>query len=617
MANNKAGQSKFRRILPFGIAAVIVVAIASAIVLARSTGLTASTTLVPTFSVRQGPLTISVAESGTIKSQEQVIIKSQVEGQTTIIYLIPEGTRVSEGELLVELDASQLEDNRVDQQIRVQNAEAEFIRARENLAVVQNQAESDISKAELDYQFAQEDVAKYLEGEYPQQLREAESKITIAHEEKERASEKLKWSERLFKEKYISQTELDADRLTYKRAQLDHQLAVAAKDLLEDYTHKRQLAQLNSDVEQTRMALERARLAANADIVQAQADLKAKEAEFEQQQGKLAKIEEQLEKTKIYAPRDGLVVYATSTEFRRRGSSEPLEEGQAVRERQELIYLPSADTMMAELMIHESSLEKVRVGQRVRVTIDAMPGRAFRGHVASIAPLPDARSMWLNPDRKVYPTRVNLEGSNPELRTGMSCRAEIMIEKLSDATYVPIQAVVRHGGQPRVYVRAGDAFEPRLVEIGLDNNSMVHIASGLEAGEVVSLKPPLDTGTGPAQMPAEAEIAQAGEENAPAGSQPAAATETPGEGTPRVSERGRGRPPAGEVSQDDREARRQQFMNMSPEERRAAMEERLREMTPEQREQFMERMRQWRGRGGGASGDSGGGGRADRGGERP
>ncbi|MFQ6036768.1 MAG: efflux transporter periplasmic adaptor subunit, partial [Sedimentisphaerales bacterium] len=73
-----------------------------------------------TFVARRGPLTISVLESGTIKAREQIIIKNEVEGRTSIITLIPEGTRVKKGDLLVELDASALEDAKIDQEIRVQ-----------------------------------------------------------------------------------------------------------------------------------------------------------------------------------------------------------------------------------------------------------------------------------------------------------------------------------------------------------------------------------------------------------------------------------------------------------------------------------------------------------------
>jgi len=584
-------RSRIRSLWPAALAVVAVLAVVGTIVLTRSAGFAASASNVPTFSVQQGPLTISVIEAGTIKSQDQVILKSEVEGQTTLIYLIPEGTRVEPGQLLAELDASRLQDDRVEQQIRVENAEAEFIRARENLAVAKNQADSDISKAQLAYEFAQEDVTQYLEGQYPQRLREAESKITIAREETERAAEKLQWSERLYQEKYISQTELEADRLTHKRADLEHQLAVAAKELLESYTHKRQLAQLKSDVEQTQMALERTKLKTNADVVQAQAQLKAKEAEFQQQQSKLAKNEEQIAKTKLRAPREGLVVYATSTRTGGRpGMTQPLEEGQAVRERQELIYLPSPQAMMAELMIHESSLEKVQAGQAVRVTVDAMPGKTFAGRVKSIAPLPDAQSAFMNPDRKVYATRVNLDGSNPELRTGMSCRAEIMIDQLPDATYVPVQAVVRVGGQPTVYVRLGDSFQPRAVQTGMDNSSMVHIVSGLAAGEVVSLTPPLDAGTARlAAAPPAADVA------APE------ARETPAPQSTRPSEERAARPPAGELSEEDPAARRERFQNMTPEQRAAERRKRMEAMTPEQREEAMKRMRD-RQSGGGTDG---------------
>ena len=593
MAQKITDRFRLRKFWPAAAAIAGLVVVGGTILLTQTPGLAAAAKTVPTFPAQRGPLTISVTESGTIKSQDQIVLKSELEGQTTLIYLIPEGTRVEEGQLLAELDSSKLKDDRVEQEIKVDNAEAEFIRSRENLAVVKNQADADVSKAQLAYDFAQEDVTKYVEGEYPQKLREAESKITIAREETERATEKLNWSERLFGEKYISQTELEADRLTQKRADLDWQLAVAAKELLESYTHKRELAQLTSDVEQTRLALERAKLKANADIVQAAAELKAKDAEFQQQKNKLTKVEEQIRKTKLVAAREGLVVYATSTRTGGRGGmTQPLEEGQTVRERQELIYLPSIQAMMAELMIHESSLEKVQVGQPVEVTVDAMPGKIFTGRVKSIAPLPDAQTMFMNPDRKLYTTRVNLDDNEPGLRTGMSCRAEIMIQKLPDATYIPVQAVVRVAGEPTVFVRAGDTFQPRVVQTGWDNSSMVHIASGLAAGEVVTLTPPLSAGI--ARFAAAAPV--------PVPATPQDPTSAPVASTQPAGERD-ARPAGSERSEEERAARRERFQSMTPEERAAERRKRMESMTPEQREEAMRRMRERQeGRGGGSEG---------------
>lgn len=593
MSARTSSGSATRGKLPVVAIVVIVVGVLGAFALTRVGGSGIASGAEPTFRVRQGLLTISVVESGTIKSLEQVSLKSEVEGQATLIYLMPEGTNVRKGDLLVELDASRLQDDLTQQQISVDNAEAAFIRARENLAVAKNQAESDISKAELDYQFAEEDVKQYVEGLHPKEVKEAESNITLAREELERAAEKLKWSERLYEEKYISQTELEADRLTHNRAQLNYELAVAALQLLQDYTSKRKLAELESNVEQMQMALERVKLQANADIVQAGADLKAKETELRQQRSKFEKFEGQLAKTKIFAPRDGLVVYATSAQGRGRHRTEPLEEGQAIRERQELIYLPSAESMMAEVQIHESSLEKVRIGLPVRVSVDALPGHMFTGRVAKIAPLPDAQSAWLNPDLKVYPTQIHLDGSQPELRTGMSCRAEIIVEQHAEALYVPVQAVLRIGGEPTVYVRERAGFEPQPIRIGLDNNSMVHVLAGLEPEQEVLLTPPLEA-------KAEAEerqLAATPVEDLDAAPSPDAQPAPPDEAAPADARRPEhegdaGGPGLGDMTPEQREEARKRFQNMSPEEREALMRKRLENMSPEEREEFMRRRRE-------------------------
>lgn len=508
---------------------------------------------IATFTAKRGPLTISITESGTIKARNQVILKSQVEGRTSIITLIPEGTRVKKGDLLVKLDASSLLDKKIDQEIRVQNAEAAYIGAKEDLAVVKNQAESDIDKAELTLEFAGQDLEKYIEGEYPNELKEAEAKITLAHEEVTRAREKLKWSTKLYAEKYISQTELQADELAEKRKALDLELARNNRDLLKNFTHKRELAQLESDLSQAEMALERTIRKAKARVIQAEASLRAKKAEDNRQKDKLKKLETQIEKTTILAPTDGLVIYATSARSRGwRGSQEPLDEGQEVRERQELIYLPTADLVKAEVDIHESSLEKVRIGLPAIISVDALPGRKFFGKVAKIAPLPDAQSVWMNPDLKVYNTDIYLENNNDSLRTGMSCQAEIIIEQYADTVYIPVQAVLRVGKETTVYVVKGRTLKPRKVETGLDNNRMIRIISGLEEGEVVSLTPPLKS----AAVEQSTDIINENFVIPPKPAEHEPASQNPGQ-----------KPQQRTGSTEEREKMRQRFKDASPEER--------------------------------------------------
>jgi len=479
-----------------GIIALIVVVGLAVVWLKVVRGSEKSTNDLATFIAKRGPLTISVLESGTIKPRERIIIKNEVEGRTSIIRLIPEGMRVKKGDLLVELDASTLEDTKIDQEIRVQNSEAALINAQETLAVVENQAQSDIDVSKLTLKFAEQDLQQYLEGQYPKVKKTAENEITLREEELTRAQETLTWSQTLYEEKYLSNTDLQADKLAVTRS--NNQLALAQEELrlLEEFTRQRNIDQLESDYHQAEMALERIKRKATADVVQAKADLKAKELEYNRQKDKLAKIMDQLVKATILSPADGIVIYASSA---RRGgfrdSREPLDEGVEVYERQELIYLPTADSAMAEVDIHEASLEKVRLGLPAIITVDAMAGKKFFGSVGRIAPLPDPQSMFMNPDLKVYNSEIYLEGDEPSLRAGMSCKVEIIVEQYEDAVYIPVQTVIRVAGKPTIYIVKEDTIEERKVEIGLDDNRMIRIISGLDEGEVVLMTPPLKSAT--------------------------------------------------------------------------------------------------------------------------
>ncbi len=508
------------------------------------------------FTVQEGPLTISVSEPGTIKNRDQVVLKNEVEGRAAILFLVAEGTNVKKGDLLIELDGTGIEEQRASQSITVINAEASFIRARENLAVAKSQGESDVAKAEQDLKFAEIDLKKYDEGDYPQSLQQAETDITIAKEEVERAKEKLEWSKRLHEQRYLSKVELQADELAHQKAELEHALAVGRKKVLEEFSHNRDREALVSAVGQARMALDRVKRKAAADTVQAEADLAAKEQEFQRQKAKLEKLETQLRKTKIVAPIDGMVVYATTGRREYRDNEQPLAEGSEVRERQELIYLPTAQSMLAEVKVHESSLKKVKVGMACRITVDAVPNRAFQGRVAKIGVLPDATSWWQNPDLKVYNTEIHMD-DGADLRAGMSCRAEIVVESYPNALFVPVQCVVREGPRMVVYKPSSGGPVAVPVEVGLDNNSMVRILSGVGAGDKVLLSPPLGGAAAP-----EAEVGGAG---GPAPATPAPAKETA---------------PVPEAPSDQKDWR-----SMTPEERKKAFES----LTPEQRQAMEER----------------------------
>ena len=85
--------------------------------------------------VRKGDLRISEVVRGNLEASDSVSIKCEIEGRSTIIYLAEEGTFLNEGDLVVELDVSQLADELVSQEIEVKNAEAAYTKAHEQYDV--------------------------------------------------------------------------------------------------------------------------------------------------------------------------------------------------------------------------------------------------------------------------------------------------------------------------------------------------------------------------------------------------------------------------------------------------------------------------------------------------
>jgi HlyD family secretion protein len=580
---------------------------------------------------QQGPLIISVLEAGAIKAKDPEIIRNEVEGRTSITFLVPEGSSVKKGDLLVELDVSTLTDSKIDQEIMAKNAEASYINAKETLTITTSQAQSDVDLATLKLEFARQDLEKYLKGQYPNDWKAAQGKIRLNEEELTRATDTFNWSKKLFDEKYLSLTQLQADQLAKSRAEVSLEVAKNDANLLSEYTYRRQIAQLTSDVNQTTMALERAQAKARANIAQAKAELDAKEQQFIRQTTKLTKINDQLGKAKLYAPVDGMVVYATSSRGGGyRDDRRPLAEGVTVFERQELIYLPRSTSNVAEVDVHEASLDKVHAGLPAVVTVDALPGKKFVGTVTRIAPLPDPGNMWMNPDLKVYKTDIALEGEDAALRSGMSCKAEIIVEQYEDAVYIPVEAVLRVGGRPTAYVVSDGVVEEREVGIGLDNNKTIRISKGLSAGERVLLTPPLQAaalepgskffGAGPdaneVLMRQISERLKAADELAAAErlrslqqaqQEPNRPVERTESGPPQAG--GQGFP---SLTSEQRAEMRKRVENMTPEQRQEMekMRERFQNMTPEEREQ----MRQKFGGRGGRRGDGSGQGQG-RGGE--
>lgn len=405
-----------------------------------------------TYAVKPANLPVVVSERGSLESSKNEDAYCQVEGQTTIIMIVPEGTKVAKGQLVCELDSSALKDSLTNQVITTKGADAAYQNAR------------------LTREVAEIAVKEYEEGVYKQNRETCMIDIKLAESTLKSAEDRLDWSDRMLTKGYVSVGQNLSDRLNLQKAKFSLEQAQTKMTVLEKFTRDKTIKELQADVEK------------------AKSDEKAKEQTWDLEKTKEAKLDRQIKNCKIIAPNDGLVVYANDPN-RFGGSAQPqIEEGATVRERQKIFSLPDISKMRVNTKVHESMVDRIKPGLRARIKVDAFAEETLPGVVEDVAPLPDPSSFFSS-DVKVYTTHVVIEKGLPGLRPGMTSQVEILVVDLPDVLSVPVMAVLQYKNKDHVAVKTADGFEWRDVVLGLSNDRLVEVKSGLKSGDRVALSP--------------------------------------------------------------------------------------------------------------------------------
>jgi len=338
------------------------------------------------------------------------------------------------------------------------------------------------------------DIEQLEDGEAKQQLRNLLDELQVSQEEYFLAQDRIEGQRRLEARGFITPTELEAEELNLSKARNRQAQKETALSLYIQYTFPKDAEQKLSEYENAIMSYQRQLKENIAEQAQEEARFSSAERKFNLERVKLADINEQLDFATIRAELPGMVVYgaADQNQMRYRGSSnqEAIQEGATVRERQAILTIPDMREMAVKTNIHESAVQRVAVGQAVRVGIDAFPDEELTGVVTKVAVVADSANSFMNPDLKVYPTTIKIEGTYDWLRPGMSAEVEILVAKLEDVIYVPLQAVTYWDDQRVVYVDNFGNPEQREVEVGTFSDSFIEITAGLRAGDEVLLLPP-------------------------------------------------------------------------------------------------------------------------------
>ena len=362
------------------------------------------------------PLRATIALAGKMAPWQTVTVTSPIESRVSAVYF-QYGQEVEEGDLLAELDTSEV----VRKHRRAQVAYINALEAFETVREWNSSPEMAAARRTL-----------------------ARARIALESQE---------------------------TRLKRTVFLLEQGLIPASQHEEAERQHRRQLL----DFEAARQDLEAASARGGEEAVD-KAALELRSAEEE-----MRELATSAGQGSVHAPVSGVVLASS------RSGAKVLAAGQSVDKGEALLTIGDFSRMAAVAVVDEVDVVRLAVGQTVLVTGNAFRDQRMRGTVTHVSsqPLPDVRGTTR------FEVKVTLdpleEDQRERLRTGMSCRLEIVIYNKDTALMVPIEAVERSGGSHhlRVVNRATGMVQQREVETGPTTLDSVEITSGLAPGDEI------------------------------------------------------------------------------------------------------------------------------------
>ena len=194
---------------------------------------------------------------------------SLVPGETTIISILPANAKVTNGQLVCELDPTRIEEHLADQKRKTQAAEAAY------------------RNAKLTREVAEPTVLEYTEGIHKQDMATVLGELRLAAAELTRVIDRVDWASRMHAKGYTSKAQVDAEDISLQKALVALEQAATKREVLEKYTKEKTIKELKSEVEKAR------------------AEELVRKATWELEMAKTKHLERDIARCKIHAPAAG------------------------------------------------------------------------------------------------------------------------------------------------------------------------------------------------------------------------------------------------------------------------------------------------------------------------
>lgn len=437
------------------------------------------------FVVQPGDFTVKLTELGELRALESVTISAQKD--LPIIYLVPEGKYVNEGDLLVRFDSSKYEAALEESVAGMQVAEAEARKAERVLEAQREKMQADIARYRVEARIAQLDLDDLKRKPLPDDLVKAQMELDRTKVALENATKKRELLPDFVQKGFITKNTLEEAELDYLKAKADLQSAQFNYDKVAAGATPQELEKAQIKLNQAKFALEKALAGMDKELQSYEATIEREKANVMRTQRLIKKAEVKLDRTELRAPTDGIVVYAFVGETK----SDKVQLGMVPFEGQPILYLPDLSTIVVDTEVNEIDIGKVELGGKVEIRMEAYPDAVFHGTVMQIGSLAKLKQSPTGTVSgiKVFDVTVKIEAQDARLRPGLTATLDFIVDQQQNVLSIPLSAVVARGTEHVVMLSKSGKVVERRVVLGTSNQHRVVVREGLEPGEHILLSP--------------------------------------------------------------------------------------------------------------------------------
>jgi len=465
----------------------------------------------------------NVTASGEIRPIQFINLTSEVQGRIEEIF-VKEGDKVAAGTPLVKLDPTQLQSSTDAQVAAFQASQNEAQVTRSQVLAAQNQlsqSQQGLNASEAGITTSQQAVASVRESvnRARQELVAAQTDVDRAQVEVNAANRELKRSAELLESDVISRLEYDQAKDRVENAQVglrnarsrlqSQQIAIKSAQSQVNEAEAR-VAEARARAKQQEVAVKDARRGVDT----ANYSANASASRSQQQAAVLSGQRQQRDKTMQVAPINGVIADIPTKVgvFALAGNSTT-----------PLLTIADMSTVTVEVKVDETEIDKVAVGQPVKVKVEALSDREIVGEVTQKTPLAVGKSQTTGglstninvQEAKEFRVVIQLSDLTDEirdsLRPGMSATAVITTKTAENVIAVPLQAVIEKkpdaspsptiqgdaatatADKPKmikgVYVLDGNKTKFVEIETGITGESDIQVIAGLSEGQEVITGP--------------------------------------------------------------------------------------------------------------------------------